>query len=469
MPSRLITIVGPSAVPRPAGKIGDDEERVWREALKVTTAAGVSRMNVSLHNRGLTNEQAVNFCTYLLKHVDVLRKHSGTKRVVLNQLDMSENQLDDDGVERMLSTLGEDLSNSIGILKLHKNNLTAPGPFMKLLASTRELSELHLSHNNFDLRAVEEIVAGAVLATDGDGGWKYPRNKWTPLWLRVEQQRCAKKSHDEEALSTEMISRIAKEGRPLLRNVCVVDGKTWCCPQSCRCFAWPPAVHLTYIGVPSRNGAKGGEPIAAGNGKESPAQRKEEAPKPPTQAPWRRDIGGAERPDETFLGGLVLDAEQFPALGTIAKQSHHHAELAPGRRTPMRWRKGLLHKQEATVVDSTAVGAIGADDFPALCAIEEAPCNKAKSKTGWSRSESTNVQTTPELPWSLQPFAPAQPAPCKIVTTCYRAETPYCLTLSSGDVVSFDEGSQMMVGTAAYVYGQNLKTLDQGWFPTHVH
>ncbi len=479
MPTRFVTIVGPSAGPRTAGEIDKnvDEERVWRDALKVSTAAGVSYLTATLPNRGLTNDQAVRFCAYLLKHVNLLRKHGGTKRVVVRKLDMSDNRLDNDGLERVMTTLGGEMCNSIGVLKLHENDLSAPGPFVKLLASGN-LSELHLSHNKFCRDAVEEMVAGVLLASEGDG-WKYPRNG-VPLWLRAEnQKRVAKNAHGCDVLSDGFACRLAKEGRPLSRNVCVVDGKTWCCPQACHCFQPPAAVHLTYVGVPSRNGAKRSGRIAVGT--KAPVQRKEELRKPPTPAPWLRDIGGAATPspDETFFEGMLLDAEQFPALGTNganAEQPRHDAELAPGRRVSKRWRKGLLRQQEeGTVESTTGVGAIGADDFPALCAIEEAHCSEANSKTRGNGSGRANVgrdasrlQTTPEPPSSLQPFAPAQSAPCKIATTCYRAESPYCLALESGDVVSFEEDCRMMVGTDAYVYGRNLKTMNQGWFPTRV-
>ena len=75
-------------------------------------------------------------------------------------------------------------------------------------------------------------------------------------------------------------------------------------------------------------------------------------------------------------------------------------------------------------------------------------------------------QNLPVALLGTQPPAPT--APCKIVTTCYRAVSSYCLALEAGDVVTFEEGCRMMVGTDAYVYGRNLKTMNQGWFPTRI-
>jgi len=159
----------------------------------------------------------------------MLQRMSGT---YLNMLDFSNNGLTDDGINTIVDFLIQH-KKPVKKIKLYGNKMISADGIIRLLEdpvcglqNEHHLQELHLSHNEISLPAMEELL-------DAIAALKPPGPISQPLWLRVEKNGFGPDAFDD----------IAHRLRDTL-NICFVLGKG-CTNQACEAGA---DVHIVFEG-----------------------------------------------------------------------------------------------------------------------------------------------------------------------------------------------------------------------------
>jgi len=142
----------------------------------------------------------------------------------LQELDFSQNELGDLGLERVVEICAR--SKDLLVLKLYKNKLGDGSVRLlaELIKQCHQLRELHLSHNRFTAVGIVSMIKAAA--------------QWRPhgvatLWLRLE--------HNSLADCQDVIRLVSDESL----SVCPRCSK---CPQF-KCY-FKAKVHVPYLGIP---------------------------------------------------------------------------------------------------------------------------------------------------------------------------------------------------------------------------
>lgn len=412
---RFIRIVGqhhrePQQDAGPAAR-----EKAWREALAINNMGpNASRLSIVLQHRRMTDEHAMEFCEWFQKQAGLLTKRGVDLHI--DTFDLSNNQIGDRGLASIASTLRGLSPKSFRVLKLHHNRICDARCLLDIIASG-QLAELHVSHNMLNPESIYEIVVTAASAKDAECQYRYPRSKCHPLWLRLEFNK--QSAHASEKLSLDITEALGSIGRPLWRSICLVDGRTQCCPG--RCYEKtkaPPAVHLTYLdfsrekyldpkhcqhtGRTKDDGCRTGK--STNDKRDATAQSQEDSPS------TRRDIE-------------IFAPDAFPPLSNAGVP-----------RSKPRRRPKLARAAAEPIVEQP---------HEQTCCEERAPA----------------TETTDQIP----------PPACKIATMDYEAEAFGYLTAAFGDPI-FVHGQEQMADIGcryrSYVFAQNGVSHEFGWFPS---
>lgn len=203
-------------------------------------------IRIELARRGLNDTQLQS---WIDQEGPILLKHLGDMGT-FDSVDLSQNELTDDGVQRLVRWLLECRVPARRV-KLFRNQLKSPSALCKLIedndlgtGADTGLRELHLSSNNIGLEGLRTLLGSLGRAKKKAGKERYS----PPIWLRVERNV----SDITVEKAEEMVEEYKRQGL----IVCLEGGmpEASCTIQSCKNGA---DVHFHVMGGNNSN-SKGG-------------------------------------------------------------------------------------------------------------------------------------------------------------------------------------------------------------------
>ena len=226
------------------------------DCVRITCRGRSARISIDVSRRRLvTVKDVFNVCDGLAQVVGKLRAEDASMNVWLDRFDLSQNGLGNDALTALAKALLHHHAGVPRVLLLWQNCISDATPLLELFAAGR-LQQLHLSGNMLSGKATVSLAVAAVLAKRSDGTLAYPfvyKQRKTPLWLRLENQRgvgCCKHGGFLDAIE----AVLQPAGIEAQDAICFVQGNCLCCPELCCCRAIVPAVHLTYLNVSQLRG-----------------------------------------------------------------------------------------------------------------------------------------------------------------------------------------------------------------------
>ena len=276
-----------------------------------------------------------------------------------------------------------------------------------------------MSHNQLNSKSIFEIVIAAASAKDSEGNHRYPRSGTSPLWLRLEGNR--QNAAESEQLAVDITEKLNLIGRPLWRSICVVDGQTQCGPNRCCAkLSAPPAMHLTYM---------------------------------------------------DFSHGKRLD----PKRGTRTPEEKRHESCGRGASG----RGAARAVPEAALRESRASPAFDISNPVAFPPLERSSGPRRGKLRSWPKAPERELQEpTPiaEPTYCVdEAYTPTNTttldATCKIATSDYAAEAQGYLSAMFGDPIyvwSDEQPADIGCRYSSYIFAQNGRTHEFGWFPCYI-
>ena len=375
-------------------------DATWTAALRSSNG----EYFIAMAGRGLGDEGAEAWAKWAHR----LRASEGKGRRCLRTADFSNNGLTDRGFQSIVTAIVA-LWPEIRILKAFRNRIATSAAAMQLL-QMGNLSQLHLSHNELTAEAMADLVRCAK-----DTG--YPTHGTAPLWLRLEHN--VRKGD----------AKLARCLEPLRKDICIVDGKTTCTPESChRPGRTAAAVHLTYI--ESSEAPRGAVSLAShGSSHDSSRRRTSSGNVSQPLAGWALPVVAASNATSP-----EFSVDDFPCLHATGAGPRHQLKKTTSWGPPPR-QKG--------------------DDR------EEVQCNEP-------REELTAARPAPGLflPPAVSAVSPGRLV--KLVAT-YASEGGGYLSVEAGKRVvlisSFAEAGYARDVWPEYVYVSLADSDQQGWIP----
>jgi len=214
----------------------------WGKGLRVNESA--REVRISMVKCGMTDEDMEPWCAWFADRVNTAFDGAGG---VAREVNFAENKLTAWGVSQLFEML-RDSKIAVQVLKLYKNRIeSGEGVAEHIRNCEGALKELHLSHNELDNDAVEEIIV-ATAACLKHGKTCYPHmppggGLPQPLWLRLEQNLL-----DCAALLESVPKAIEMVGVKRSGNMLCPAKGAGCMPRCCsRHQPSPPVVHVKFL------------------------------------------------------------------------------------------------------------------------------------------------------------------------------------------------------------------------------